>query len=122
MDPGQFLNFLVLQWFYNAKSVFLAVNASLRWLNNVSRIYLTQVSWFLIGQQHLASHWLADCANAITGGQQQIQSQLLLVQHKKQVIPFLSMYKYSPLVIRRNDKNKQLTIIKPTQTGINRNK
>jgi hypothetical protein len=26
------------------------------------------------------------------------------------------------LVISRNDKNKQLTIIKPTQTGINRSK
>ena len=29
---------------------------------------------------------------------------------------------YTPLVIRRTSKNKQLTIIKPTQTGINRNK
>jgi hypothetical protein len=32
------------------------------------------------------------------------------------------MNKYTPLVISMNDKNKQLTIIKPTQTGINRNK
>jgi hypothetical protein len=29
---------------------------------------------------------------------------------------------YTPLVIRGTDKNKQLTVIKPTQTGINRNK
>ncbi len=41
--------------FYNAKSVFLAVtgNASLRWLNNVSGVYLVQVSLLLIGPQGL---------------------------------------------------------------------
>jgi hypothetical protein len=33
-----------------------------------------------------------------------------------------AMFNYTPLVIRRTDKNKQLTIVKPTQTGINRNK
>jgi hypothetical protein len=33
-----------------------------------------------------------------------------------------AMLNYTPLVIRRTDKNKQLTIVKPTQTGINRNK
>jgi hypothetical protein len=38
---------------YNAKSVLLAVNASLRWLNNVSGVYLTQLSLLPIGQQHL---------------------------------------------------------------------
>ncbi len=37
----------------SAKSVFLAVNASLRirWLNNVSGVHLVQVSLFLIVQQ-----------------------------------------------------------------------
>ncbi len=34
-DGASFLIFLLLRWFYNAKSVFLAVNASLGWLNNV---------------------------------------------------------------------------------------
>ncbi len=62
----------MLQWFQNAKSVFLAVIAGLRWLNNVSGVYLIQVSLLLIGQQvlvyflqvsTLASHWLEDCAN-----------------------------------------------------------
>jgi hypothetical protein len=38
---------------YNAKRVFLAVNASLRWLNYVSGVYLTQLSLLPIGQQHL---------------------------------------------------------------------
>jgi hypothetical protein len=33
---GHFLNFLGAPMIYTAKSVFLAVNASLRWLNNVS--------------------------------------------------------------------------------------
>jgi hypothetical protein len=62
----------MLQLFYNAKSVFLPVIASLRWLNNVSGMYLVQVSLLLIGQQDfgrflqvsaLSSHWLADYAN-----------------------------------------------------------
>jgi hypothetical protein len=53
---------------YNSKSVFLAVNASLRWLNNVVGVYLVQVSLLLIDQQGfgifaLSSHWLEDCAN-----------------------------------------------------------
>ncbi len=32
------------------------------------------------------------------------------------------LFNYIPLVIGGSDKNKQLTIIKPTRTGINRNK
>ncbi len=32
-------------FFYNRKSVFLAVNGSLRWLNNVSCVYLVYVSY-----------------------------------------------------------------------------
>jgi hypothetical protein len=59
-------------------------------------------------------------ANA--GGQQQKQLQLLFVQYEQQANPLLLINKYTPLVISRNDKNKQLTIIKPTQTGINHNK
>jgi hypothetical protein len=54
-------------------------------------------------------------------GKQQIQRQLLLMQYKQQANPLLSMNNYTPLVISRKDKNKQLTIIKPMQTGINRN-
>ncbi len=61
-------------------------------------------------------------ANAAEENKQQIQRQLLLVQYKQEANPLLLMNKYTPLVISRNDKNKQLTIIKPTQTGINRNK
>ncbi len=51
-------------------------------------------------------------ANA--GGKQPIQRQLLLVQYKQQANPLLLTHNYTPLVISRNDKNKQLTIIKPT--------
>jgi hypothetical protein len=32
-----------------------------------------------------------------------------------------ALFNYTPLVICGTDKNKQLTIVKPTQTGINRN-
>jgi hypothetical protein len=40
-----------LSKFLNAKSVFLAVNANLRWLNNVAGVYLVQV--------FLGSYWSA---------------------------------------------------------------
>jgi hypothetical protein len=33
-----------------------------------------------------------------------------------------ALFNYTPLVIRETSKNKQQTISKPTQTGINRNK
>ncbi len=39
----------MLQLFYYAKSVFLAVNASLRWLNNVAGVHFVHVSLLLIG-------------------------------------------------------------------------
>ncbi len=32
-----------------------------------------------------------------------------------------ALFNYTPLVIGGTDKNKQLTIFKPTQTGINSN-
>ncbi len=41
------------KFFYNAKSILLSVNASLCWLNNVSGVYIVQVSLLLIGQQSL---------------------------------------------------------------------
>jgi hypothetical protein len=37
---------------YIAKSVFFPINASLRWLNNIS-VFFTQVSLLFIGQQDL---------------------------------------------------------------------
>jgi hypothetical protein len=48
-------------------------------------------------------------ANA--GGKQRMQGQLLLVQFKQQANPVLSMNNCTPLVISRNDKNKQLTLL-----------
>ncbi len=38
-----FSNFYRLQWFYNAKSVFLAVNASLHLLNNVNCVFFVSL-------------------------------------------------------------------------------
>jgi hypothetical protein len=43
-----------------SKSVYLAVNASLRWLKNVRGLYLVHDSLPLIGQQglgHFFRHW-----------------------------------------------------------------
>jgi hypothetical protein len=54
-------------------------------------------------------------ANA--GGKGPIQRQPLLVQYNHQANPLLSMSNYTPLVISKNDKNKQ-----QTQTGTPRNK
>ncbi len=50
---GQFLNLLGAPMILKRRSVFLAVNASLHWLNNVLGVYLVQVSLLLIGQQGL---------------------------------------------------------------------
>jgi hypothetical protein len=80
---------------FDAKSVFLAVSASLHWLNNVSGVYI-MVSLLLIGQQGLVdffSSGVGPClpltgglckfyANA--GGKRRIQHQPLLVQYKHQ--------------------------------------
>jgi hypothetical protein len=39
--------------------------------------------------------------------------------NKMQAALHSALFNYTPLVIRGTSKNKQLTIIKPTQTGIN---
>ncbi len=45
-----------------------------------------------------------------------------IVRCNRQAALHSTLFNYTPLVIGGTDKNKQLTIIKPTQTGINRNK
>jgi hypothetical protein len=47
----------------------------------------------------------------LTGGKLQIQLKPLLVQCKQQANPLLLMHNYTPPVISRNDKNKQLTLL-----------
>jgi hypothetical protein len=49
---GRIYNFVGAPMISNANSVFLAVNASTRWLNNVGGAYLVQVS-LLISQRGL---------------------------------------------------------------------
>jgi hypothetical protein len=72
------------------------------------RVHITSVF-----KSALASHWLDDCENftPTPEEQQPIQRQLLLVQYKQQANPHLSIHNYNPLVISRNDKNKQLTLL-----------
>ncbi len=65
---------------------------SLRLLNNVSGVYLVQVS-FLIGQQGLARGLCKLCVN--TREKLQIQRQPLLVQYKQQANAHLSMHNYT---------------------------
>jgi hypothetical protein len=60
-------------------------------------------------------------ANA--AGKRPIQRQPLLVQYKHQADPLLAMKNYTPLVISRNDKNKQVTLLsqrKLALTAINK--
>jgi hypothetical protein len=54
-----------------------------------------------------------------------LDANIMLIQNNKKqaASSFTSaLFNNTPLVIRGTGKNKQLTIIKPTQTGINRNK
>ncbi len=52
-------------------------------------------------------------------GKRLIQRQPLLVQYKQQGNTLLSMNNYTPLVISRNDKNKQLTILSQCKLVLN---
>ena len=45
-----------------------------------------------------------------------------IIRCNQQAALHSALFNYTPLVIRGTDKNKQLTIAKPMQTGINRNK
>jgi hypothetical protein len=68
VDGAIFFNFLAPQTdFNNAKSVFLAVNVSLRWFNNVVGVYLVQVSLLLVGQ-HLSRVWYISSSLPPTSG------------------------------------------------------
>ncbi len=118
-----FFIFLVLQWFYNAKRVFLAFNASLLYVGLimfaafsysrfpcfelVSRVW--DVSPDISPCFPLARRLCKLCAN--TGRKLQIQRQPFLVQYKQQANLLLSMHNYTPLVISGNDKNEQLTLL-----------
>jgi hypothetical protein len=87
----------------------------------------------LIGQQGLGHFfryrpllWLEDCVNFTPTPEEKkrpIQRQSLLVQNKLQANQLLSINNYNPLVISRNDKNKQLTLLsqyKLALTAINK--
>jgi hypothetical protein len=114
--------------FMTQKSVILAVNASLRWLNNVSSMYLTHVSCFLlVSRIWQVSSGIGPCFplacglckfKASTGEKQQIQRQLLLIQYKQQANSLLSMNNYTPLEISRNNENKQLTLLSQRQLAL----
>jgi hypothetical protein len=113
--------------------VFLSVNANLRWPNYVTGVYIVQISLILTGQQCLVDFfryrpllpngWRIVQILRHAAGKRTIQRQLLLVQYKQQADPLLSMNNYTPLVISRNDKNKQLTLLSQSKLhGVNRKK
>ena len=51
-----------------------------------------------------------------------ILRQFRIIRSKRQAALHSALFNNTLLVFRGTSKNKQLTIIKPTQTGINRNK
>ena len=105
------------------------VNASLRWLNIVRSRYLVRIHCFLLvsGVWDISSGisprlplagWL--CSRyADAGGEWPIQRQPLLVQHKQQANLYLSMHNYTPLVMSRTDKKKQLTLLSQRKLALN---
>ncbi len=112
----------MLLLFYNANSVFLAVNARLCWFDNVKGVYLVQVFLILIGQLGLGH--FHRCRPLLPIGWRIVQilrqrqkendhysAKPLLMQYKQQASTLLSRHNYTPLVISGNDKNKQLTLL-----------
>jgi hypothetical protein len=107
---------------YNAKIVFLTVNASLCWLNNVSVVHLVPVSLLLIGQRSLghfsgidlAFHWLEDYINFTRMPEEnnQYSANRSFCNTISMPIHFINaQLLYTPFVISRNNKNKQLTLL-----------
>jgi hypothetical protein len=95
----------------------------LRWLKNVTGVYLIQVSLLSIGQQgfgHLFGYRpLLPIGLRIVQILRQRRRKttntspttLTVLQYKQQANPLLTMHRYTPLVISGNDKNKQLTLL-----------
>jgi hypothetical protein len=93
------------------------------WLNNVSIVFLVQVSLLLIDQQGLGHFFRYQPLVPICCRTVQIVQ--IVCQHWRKVtntapatlraiqeasLSLLSMHNYTPLVISGNDKNKQLTL------------
>ncbi len=117
---GHFLNFWGDLMILQRKKCISCCSGEFHWRNNVSGVYLVQVSLLLVGQQVWdTSSGIGPCF-PLAGGlckfyanarsKRQIQRQPLLVQYKEQASPLLSIYNYTPLVISGNYKNKQLTL------------
>jgi hypothetical protein len=114
------------------KVYFLAVNRSLRWLNNVSGVYLVQVSLLLIGQQGLGHFFryrsllfigwrIVQLLRQRRSKTTNTTSTTLSAIQLQQANLFLSMHKYmycTSLVISGNDKNKQVTVTLLSQQKI----
>ncbi len=115
----QFLNFLGARFVYCIKGVFFTVNGSLRWLNNVTGVYLVQVSLLLMDKLGVLGRFfryrpLLPIGWRIVQILPQRRRKMTNANHKqyKQLAnPLLSRHHFSPLVISRNDKNKQPTLL-----------
>jgi hypothetical protein len=101
----------VLQWFHNAKSAFLRVNASLRWLENVSNVYgflLVCGVWDISSSIDPFFPLAGGLCKFYTNARgKPIQRQPLLVQYKQQANPPFSfincaaLYRYQLPVHRK---------------------
>jgi hypothetical protein len=106
-----FFNFQVL----HQNSVLLAVNASLLWFNNASGVYLVQVSLLLIGHWGLGYFFryrpLYLIVWKIVQSLRQRRRKRPIQRNTSKPIHFYQCTILPLLVICRNDKNKQLTLI-----------
>ncbi len=123
---GHFFNFLGApsNYFRTQKVYFLAVNASLCGLNNVSGVYLVQVlaSYLPAGfvfRYSLPSHWLEDCENFMPTPEENDQYSANHSQCNTSSQPIHFFYKWK---IQKTgatdyekfygkDKNKHLTLL-----------
>jgi hypothetical protein len=90
------------------------VNASFRWLNNVSGVQGFLASYWSAGFEPgigpcfpLAGGLCIFYANAV--GKRPIQRQPLLVLYKQQANPLLPTHNYTPPVISGNDKVRSIS-------------
>jgi hypothetical protein len=75
-------------------------------VNNISGVYLIQVSLLAWSAGWRIVNFTPTLEDNI-----QYSANHCLVQYKHQANPLLSMNNYTPLVISRNYKNKQLTLL-----------
>ncbi len=112
---------------YSAIYIFIPVNASLGWLNNIRGVYLVQITSLFIGQQGLG-HFFRHRPLPPVGWR---IVQILRQRRRKPTNtasttlnsiqatnPLLSMHNYTPLVISGKEKNKHIRLVSQSKLAL----